>query len=105
MSGVEIVRLRGEIDFHFIGELDAALWVAVEESNLRLVVDLTDVSSFDSSALGTILGMRRRLLNMGGALVVVAESPEAVRVFKLTGVDRLVQVVATIEQGIALALA
>ena len=56
----------------------------------RLAIDFRDMSFIDSSGLGVLVGILRRLRERGGSDLVVRELQEAPRrVFEITGLDRL----------------
>lgn len=98
-DGIEIVRLGGEIDLYAADRLAQALDTAARRSDL-VVVDLLGVRFFDSTALGLLLQLRRRLLALGGNLVLVVDGREAQRVFKITGLDRVVTLVPTLDDAL-----
>jgi anti-sigma B factor antagonist len=96
---VEIVRLGGEIDLYAAAPLAEALDAAAQRSDF-IVVDLTTVRFFDSSALGAVLRARRQVLGVGGNLVLVVAGAEASRVFQLTGLDRIFPRVGTLDEAL-----
>ena len=51
-----VVAVRGEIDLFTAPELKQKLTDAIEGGKTRIVVDLTDTSFLDSTALGTLVG-------------------------------------------------
>jgi anti-sigma B factor antagonist len=99
-DGVEIVHVAGEIDLHAADALGAALDGAARRSDL-VVVDLSNVRFFDSTALGLVLQLRRRLLAVGGNLVLVVDGRESQRVFQITGLDRLLTLLPTLEESLS----
>lgn len=99
-DGVEIVHLGGEIDLYAADVLSQALEAAARRSDL-VVVDLLGVRFFDSTALGLVLQLRRRLLAVGGNLVLVVDGHEAQRVFRISGLDRIVTLVPTLDEALA----
>jgi anti-anti-sigma factor len=96
---VEIVRLGGEIDLYAAAPLAEALDAAAQRSEF-IVIDLTTVRFFDSSALGVLLQTRRKVLGLGGSLVLVASGGEAPRVFRLAGLDRILPLVETLDEAL-----
>jgi anti-sigma B factor antagonist len=67
-----------------------------------VVVDLSEVQFFDSTALALVLGLRRRLLSIGGRLALVVDGHEAVRVFEISGLDRIFVLARTLEEALRL---
>jgi anti-anti-sigma factor len=99
-GGVEIVRLGGEIDLYAAEGLSAALEEAAAASDL-VVVDLLDVRFFDSTAVGLVLELRRRLLGVGGNLVLAVDGLETQRIFRITGLDRILTLAPTLDAALA----
>jgi anti-anti-sigma factor len=99
VDDVAVVRLGGEIDLHASDLLERAFTEAGERSPL-VVVDLAEVRFFDSSALGLMLALRRRLIGAGGNLIVVVDGHESERVFRITGLDRIFPLVSTVEEAL-----
>ena len=52
------------------------------------MLDLSAVSFLDSTALGTIVGLLRRVRERDGELRVVLPETEARRIFELTSLER-----------------
>jgi anti-sigma B factor antagonist len=58
----------------------------------RLVLDLGNVSYLTSSTLGVFLRLNRKLHAVGGGLVLVNALPYIYEVFRITNLDRLMEV-------------
>jgi anti-sigma B factor antagonist len=101
VDGVDVVSLSGEFDLHAADELGEAFERASARSRL-VVVDLSEVQFFDSTALGLVLGLRRRLLTTGGRLALVIDGREALRVFEISGLERIFSLARTVDEAIAL---
>ena len=69
--GVAVVRLSGTIDALNSPELRQTLLELVDEAGPSLLVDLTGVLSFESSALGVLVAANRGCRAAGGALALV----------------------------------
>jgi anti-sigma B factor antagonist len=65
-----VVVAGGEIDLHSAVGLDRALKTATTSSPC-LVIDLHDVTFVDSTALGVLIGARRRAQSAGGQVILV----------------------------------
>ena len=55
MRQCAVVAVRGEIDLFTAPELKSALSEAIESGHTRIVVDLTDTTFLDSTALGVLI--------------------------------------------------
>jgi anti-sigma B factor antagonist len=88
-GGTRLVTLHGELDAHDAPELREAFGEALRgaPAGARVVLDLAQVSFLDSTALGSIVGLLRRVREADGDLRVVLPSAPAVRIFEITGLD------------------
>jgi len=88
----QLIALAGELDLYSVDGFRAALDEALAATPQRLVVDATEVSFIDSVALGVLVNALKRLRVAGGALGLVATNPNVVRVFEITGLDRMLAI-------------
>lgn len=88
-----VVRLSGDVDMAIVPELRTRLDSALETGCDNVVLDLTDVSYADSSALGLLVWLDHRLRPLGGRLVLAGATEDVARILELSG---LVTVAASI---------
>jgi anti-anti-sigma factor len=86
-----VLRCRGEIDCASVDCLMRALAVAMRVGASEVEVDLREVGFLDSSALRALLEAHRALSRRGRRLRVLA-SPWGARLFHLTELDGLFEV-------------
>ncbi len=87
-----------------IGELDLATYTQLRDrindqlnaGRANLVLDLTEASFLDSTALGLFIGARRRTYSAGGSFAVVC-SDSQLRLFTLTKLDKVFDVRPSLE--------
>ena len=79
------VRAAGEIDLQTAPSLRECLAAQVGD----VVVDLTEVSFVDSQAIGLLIAEHFRRVATGHQLVISGSPPMALRSFKITGVDQV----------------
>lgn len=68
---------------------------AMEQGARTVVVDFADASYIDSSGLGALVSLSRRLRDAGGDLRLVGLSDELRTLFELTRLDALFPLFAT----------
>ncbi|HYN93736.1 MAG TPA: STAS domain-containing protein [Pilimelia sp.] len=78
-----VVRLRGQLDLLFAGELRDVL-VAAAERHRNVVLDLADVRLLDSTGLGQLVQARQLVEAKNGQLCLVAPSTFIVTVLETT---------------------
>jgi anti-anti-sigma factor len=84
------VMLAGEIDMSNAAEIERRLTEALDNDTLGAVVDLSEVTYFDSSGVRMLLSIADRLRWSRRLLAIVApEESRARRVLQLAGAERL----------------
>ena len=100
-SDRHVVAVRGEIDLFTAPELKQKLTDAIEGGKSRIVVDLTDTTFLDSTALGVLIGAVKRLRSRDGALVIVNVDQNIAKTFEITGLDQIFTILSTRDDAIA----
>jgi len=90
-----VVMLGGEVDIFTAPRFRECMVELLDAGVRRLVVDLSDVTFIDSTALGVLIGGVRRVHNSGGAMVLVVVTRPVERVLNVTGLDRVFSIRAT----------
>jgi stage II sporulation protein AA (anti-sigma F factor antagonist) len=87
------LALRGDLDQHAARQAIREIGLAIDTRlPLGCVMDLSGVDFMDSSGIAVVLGVYRRMKELGGTLNVERVPPQAWRVFRAAGVDKLVPV-------------
>jgi anti-sigma B factor antagonist len=71
-----------------------------QAGNKKLILDLSRVEFIDSSGLGAILSVRKQLGD-DGDLVICGATEAVASMFKLTRMDRIFAIHATLEEALA----
>ncbi len=90
ISGVPVVAVPEEIDITNAPELRSALLTAAADRPGRLVADMTRTKFCDSSGLHALLAAQKRAQAEGGELLLVIPTTAVLRVFAITGIDRMI---------------
>jgi anti-sigma B factor antagonist len=96
-----VIAVRGEIDLFTAPELKQKLGEAIEAGRRQIVVDLTQTSFLDSTALGVLIGAVKRLRSDSGRLVLVNVDANIAKTFEITGLDQIFTILPTREEAIA----
>ncbi|MFG2602620.1 anti-sigma factor antagonist [Streptomyces sp. NPDC048514] len=86
--GCTVLEFRGEIDIAAAAEIEPVLDLVTQRAS-RIVIDLRPVEFFDCSGLRLLYRARARVLEHGGRLHLVCTHPLTLRVFRVTGLARL----------------
>jgi anti-sigma B factor antagonist len=100
-TGVAVVALAGEIDLYTCPEFKQELLRVIADGATLIVVDLTKTTFIDSTALGVIIRGVERLKQRDGRLVVVCADPNIVKIFEVTGLNRIFSVYGSRDEALA----
>jgi anti-sigma B factor antagonist len=96
-----VVAVRGEIDLFTAPELKSTLLGAIDAGRTRIVVDLSETTFLDSTALGVLIGAVKRLRTRDGVLTLVNIDPNIAKTFEITGLDQIFTITSTREEAVA----
>ena len=91
-DGVTTVRLAGEIDTYTVPQVRSAFQKVPATAGHKVVVDLRDVTFLDSSGIGAIIGLHRRVVDADGRLELVCTGMP-LQLVKLMSLDQVIDVV------------
>lgn len=86
---VGVVILEGEIDIYSAPEFKEVLVNGIEGGARRVIVDLSQVTFIDSTALGVLVSGAKRVRPRNGNLDLVCTDENIIRIFEITGLDRI----------------
>lgn len=91
---VLLIRLKGELDHHTAENLRNKVSEVIEKNNIHhIILNLQELSFMDSSGLGVILGRYKQIQSQGGKMVVCSISPAVKRLFDMSGLFKIIQLV------------
>ncbi len=94
-----VVAVAGEIDIFTAPQLREKLVELVDAGERLIVVDLLQVDFLDSTALGVLVGIHRRLSPEGGALKLVCTKPHILKMFRISGLDQTFPISPTVDSA------
>ncbi len=94
-----VVDLAGEIDLHQSPALHQALAELCDESPKRLILKLAEVKYIDSSGIGSLVDIFRRLKRTDGNLVLVSPSERVSSVLEITRLDKFFPIATSEEEA------
>jgi anti-sigma B factor antagonist len=99
-GSVCVLTIVGEVDIYTSPALKSALASAAADGCTTVVVDLNGVGFIDSSGLGVLVGALRRAREAGGDLRVVSAQESVARILRITGLDRVFALHATLDEAL-----
>jgi len=87
------VALTGEIDHHcakiYIQSIASKIEAYTPET---CILDFRDVSFVDSSGIAVVINALRNMTQIEGKLMLTGIAPQPMRVFRASGIDKLVEI-------------
>ncbi|MEV7083649.1 STAS domain-containing protein [Streptomyces sp. NPDC093516] len=99
-GGIRVVSVAGEID-HLTGEVLREALAPSGTADVRVVVDMRQVSFMDSAGINVFLTAHRSLTRAGGWLRLAAVGPTVIRTLQIVGLDTVLGIYETREQALA----
>jgi anti-sigma B factor antagonist len=101
VKGMPVVAAPEEIDITNAETLRSALRTAAANGHGTLVVDMTRTRFCDSSGLHALIATHKRAEAEGREVLLVIPSPAVLRVFVLTGMDKVIPNVTSLPEALA----
>jgi anti-sigma B factor antagonist len=99
-GGVPVVKTPPEIDVTNSVGLQSALLDAACKGHKRFVVDMTGTRFCDASASHVLAAAHRRALDEGRQMLLAVSNAVVLRVFGLTGIDRMIPSFASVDEAL-----
>ena len=99
--GFTVIELGGEIDVYTAPKLRERLVSLVDSGSYQLIVDMESVEFLDSTGLGVLVGGLKRVRNHEGWIDLVCTQSRILRIFRITGLNRVFNIYDTVPEAIA----
>lgn len=100
-KGVTVVGVDGQLIVGNRHELKKKVLEALEGGDLRFVIDFSDTGYIDSSGLGVLVSLAKKVHEAGGNLRLAGLNDDLRTLFELTKLDTLFTIDASADQAIA----
>ena len=92
-NGRLTVVLTGEIDHHCAKHYIQSIAAKIEAYTPEIcILDFSEVSFVDSSGIAVVINALRSMTQIEGHLLLTGISPQPMRVFRASGIDKLVEI-------------
>ncbi len=98
---VMLVALAGSLDAAAVDQIKRTLADLIDKGATRLLIDLGNVHSVDSSGLGTLVAAMKRARAAGGDLRLCAPSPVVREILEMTGLVARIGIHDDVAAGLA----
>jgi anti-sigma B factor antagonist len=94
----QIVQVQGDVDMSTAGLLDSRLQELVASGTEHLVVDLSECRYFDSEGIKVLIRAHNALGRERGRIAISGAQGTVLRVFRISGLDTVFQVIASTDE-------
>jgi anti-sigma B factor antagonist len=100
-DGVTVVQVDGQLIVGNRHELKDLIQAALDSGERKLLVDFSRTGYIDSSGLGALVSISKRIREAGGELRLAGLNDDLRSLFELTKLDTLFTISETPEQALA----
>ncbi len=100
-SGVMVVQVDGQLIVGNRHQLKELIQKALDQGERRILVDFSDTGYIDSSGLGALVSVSKRVREVGGELRLSGLNEDLRSLFELTKLDTLFTIADTPQQALA----
>ena len=100
-GNVLVLSLKGNLDAITVPELKPEIDNIVSERKMAVVVDLSGLTLIDSSGVGAIVSLFKRVRALSGDVKVAGVTAQPKEIFRLLRLDRAFDIHPTIEEAVA----
>ncbi len=91
-DSVEIIELEGRIDQDLSEELEGMLQSCLDEKKYNICIDMVNVKHICSSALGTLVAIKRKIKDNEGDIKLVIVNDNLMKLFQTTMLDKVFEI-------------
>ena len=99
-SNCLIMKVNGEIDHSYAilisNEADRKI---IDSSKMNFIIDLSEVSFMDSSAIGVIIGRYKLIQSLGRSISIVSSNQTAGKILDMSGIKKIIPLWASLNEA------
>ncbi|HET7240785.1 MAG TPA: STAS domain-containing protein [Gemmatimonadales bacterium] len=100
-SGVTVVKVDGQLIVGNRQELKDLVFAALDKGERRILIDFSQTGYIDSSGLGALVSISKRVREAGGELRLSGLNEDLRSLFELTKLDTLFAIAETPQQALS----
>jgi anti-sigma B factor antagonist len=99
LDDVEVLTLKGNLDALTAPELRPTIDELVANRRTKVVFDLRDLTLIDSSGVGAIVSLFKRVRMLGGDVKIACLANQPKEIFRLLRLDRAFDLFETVDEA------
>jgi anti-sigma B factor antagonist len=100
-QGITVLSASGNLDSLTVPEIRPHIEKIVEAGTRKVALDLSGLEVIDSSGIGAIVSLFKRVRGQGGDVKIVGVRGQPREILKLLGLERAFDIVATLDEATA----
>jgi len=100
-DGVAILKVEGQLIVGNRQELKGLVQEGLDQGERKFVIDCTQTGYIDSSGLGALVSLSRKVREQGGELRIAGLNEDLRALFELTKLDSLFHISPTADDAVA----
>ncbi len=89
IQGIPVVELEGEVDLSTSPQFKEIVYRLIDAGRRDIVVDLDGLDFMDSTGLGVLVAVLKKMSLEGGRIRLVCSKRSILKVFNITGLDKV----------------
>lgn len=98
-NGIRLIELDGALDLNGTYSIEVQFVRACEGDNIRLIVDLSNVSYISSVGITMLVNATKSVTGRGGKLVLLNPQKAVAYVLELTGISEIIRIFSDLESA------
>ena len=95
-----IIKLTGPLDLHTAQDFKEQVKKQLTKKINNVVLDLGTIDFIDSSGIGAILSLYKKIDSIGGKIVIINMSSTLKRIFEVSGILKIIESYASRQQAL-----
>lgn len=100
LEGIQVLQLSGELDAHTAGTLEDSLKKLIDEKQLNIIVNCTDLEYIASAGLGVFMAYIEDVRSLGGDIKLTNMNERVYHVFDLLGFPSLYDILKDQQEAV-----
>ncbi len=98
-----VIRLRNELDHHNAVQIREEADRIIDRKNIKhIIFDFSGAGFMDSAGIGVIMGRYRKVIFIGGKIAVSNVNSAVDRIFRISGLYKIIEKYDTVETALQL---
>lgn len=98
-NNITLVEIYGNLDVFTVTRFKDLMMDFLEKRFYNIILCLDTLRSIDSSGLGALIALKKKLRAFNGNLVLICSSPHFRKIFAITGIERMFTFSNSMKEG------